>query len=571
LYKTLWIRGAGGAIAAFLAGAASAGDGVGGGLTGFVEDTRGTPVPGAVISVYGKGIRGGGLVTFSDDRGHFVLPSLPAGSYTLRALGRGHAPAPARKVTVLPNHESIFSVSLTPLADAATVDREAADSEGLRELRWLLRHKRRSALEGRGHAHAAAVAENEPRRDASGVWEAAAPWFGNLSGTVEVFTTPEALLASDSPRDDSPAGVGIVRLKGRLANVARWSLSGLLTETDSTAWRMASEFAVETGGGHEFRVGSGYGTGLLQPLLPTQADGQTDNRSVGAIFVEDRIRLGQRLTTSVGARYSYIGFLESKNHLDPTASFEYTTSGLARLRGTLSSRTVTPGGDLLTLTTLATPAMALALLDDGIEPERILRYELAVDHTEGPVTVGAHVFRESVKDPLVNAFEGPASGRRLRIVNGRSLTAQGVGLSFGRRFGDVVQGSLTYTYGRSQAGESRRPAYRGLPSLAYDTADFHDVVARIEAFIAWSDTRVSALYRINALNPMGDIEGTRHLRFGIQLSQGLPLLSSLTRAQWDVLVSFRNLFYEGSEAGTLDELSVIHPPKRITGGIAVRF
>src|SRR5262249_23712579 len=82
----------------------------GGGVMGWVEATGGAPVAGAVISVFGKGVGGSGLVTLSDSAGRFFLPSLPAGSYTVRAGGVGHLPAPARKITVLPNRDSTFTV-----------------------------------------------------------------------------------------------------------------------------------------------------------------------------------------------------------------------------------------------------------------------------------------------------------------------------------------------------------------------------------------------------------------------------------------------------------------------------
>ena len=52
----------------------------GGGLVGWVESTRGAPVAGAVVSIFGKGIRGGSLLTLADSQGQFALPSLPAGS-----------------------------------------------------------------------------------------------------------------------------------------------------------------------------------------------------------------------------------------------------------------------------------------------------------------------------------------------------------------------------------------------------------------------------------------------------------------------------------------------------------
>ena len=59
--------------------------------------------------------------------------------------------------------------------------------------------------------------------------------------------------------------------------------------------------------------------------------------------------------------------------------------------------------------------------------------------------------------------------------------------------------------------------------------------------------------------------------FDVQLSQGIPFIGELTRADWELLLAYRNLFYEVSEGGTLDELSVVNPPTRMLGGITVRF
>ena len=87
----------------------------GGGLVGWVESTRGAPVAGALVSVFGKGIHGGSLITLSDSQGQFVLPLLPAGSYTLRAIGTGHLPSAVQHITVLPNRDALYTVSLTPV------------------------------------------------------------------------------------------------------------------------------------------------------------------------------------------------------------------------------------------------------------------------------------------------------------------------------------------------------------------------------------------------------------------------------------------------------------------------
>ena len=112
---------------------------------------------------------------------------------------------------------------------------------------------------------------------------------------------------------------------------------------------------------------------------------------------------------------------------------------------------------------------------------------------------------------------------------------------------------------------------------SFDEAEFHDLVARLETVIDWSDTRVAALCRLNALtddrspSPAGTARTSTATRFDVQLTQGLPFLQPLTRADWEVLLAVRNMFYEASQGGFLDELAVQDPPTRVVGGISVRF
>ena len=205
-----------------------------------------------------------------------------------------------------------------------------------------------------------------------------------------------------------------------------------------------------------------------------------------------------------------------------------------------------------------------------------MRYELTVDQALGSATLSARTFYEGVTDQLVNAFTGASAARTLRIVNGGGLQARGMGLTVTRRFGDAFSGSVTYTYGHSWRRAPLAVTEAGaLPDLfAYHDADFHDVVGRIETFIDWSDTRVIAFYRLNSLTP--EVEGKKtgalaNARFDVQVRQGLPFLGGLTRADWEFLLAVRNLFYETSEGASLDEVTVLNPPKRVLGGISVRF
>jgi hypothetical protein len=553
----------------------------GGGLVGWVEDTRGTPVAGVVISLFGKGVDAAGLVTMSDSGGRFFLPSLPPGSYTLRALAAGHLPAPARQVTVLPDRDSTFTVSLTPLkVDPTAADpAQAADEAGAdaaAELRWLLRHKRRSVLE-----ETAQVVPEDAALAAAAAPGAAdvASWLTGVDGSVEVMANPAGVGMGSAPLglQSPPESFSVLRLNGRMGAGGSWSLGGLVADSESTAWRTAAEFIIEPGGRHQITAGSGYGTRLFQPLVSGDRDGRRDNRTVGAIFVQDRWQATENVAYMAGARFSYIGYLGDRNHLDPFAGFEVKTDDQSRVRGTVATRTIVPGGDLLTLSVMGSaPAMAFAVIDGTLRPERATHYELAMDQALGQATLTARTFYEDVDDQLVNAFGGPDAARTLRIVNGGALAARGMGLTVARRFGGGFYGSLSYTYGHSWRQEPAVVEEAGVvPALfAYKDADFHDLVTRVETFIDSTDTRVIAFYRLNSLTP--EVEGKKasavaNTRFDVQLRQGLPFLGSLTRAEWEFLLAVRNLFYETTEGATLDEVAVLNPPTRVLGGISVRF
>jgi len=521
-----------------------------GSLVGWVADTRGAPVAGAVVSLFGKGLAGPGLVTLSDSAGRFFLSSLPPGVYILRALDREHHPAPAREVQVRANEEASFSVSLAPLLANERVAARA------RELEWLLRHKQRSVLESQSTEPPVEDAE----ADTAALLTLA--WPSELGGSLELATTPGSLGVSSDPSTPDPtqANAGVVRLGGRLAERGRWNVAGLMNDGQGRAWKTAAEFAVGAGDGHEIQSGGGYGGQPIRPALAGLTDTTADTRGVGALFAQDRWDAG-RVTTSVGLTYTYAGYVADPNHVDPAASLEYRAPDGLRVHAGVARRTVLPSGDPLTLSTLSSsPSIAFAALDRNLHAERLCRYEAGAARSLGATSLSAFVFHELEEDPLLNAFGGDA--RLLRIGNGPDLKAQGIALTVSRRFGNAGLASVTYTYGRgSQAG--------GPPVLLLEPGDFQDISMQFETFVRRSDTRLRAYYRLNTLSV--DPDGSLNTRFDVQVRQGLPLLDELTRVDWELLISFRNLFYDGSEVGTLDELLVQNPPKRIVGGIAVRF
>lgn len=573
-----WLRGAAALVLAVgsLPGHATAAEEVPeGNLVGFVQDPSGAPVSGAMISLFGRALGGRGMVTHSDSAGRFAVRSLPAGSYTVRALRDGHHPARARKITVLPDRDAILMTTLTPLAEAAAAAVRAAgakleeDAPAKRELVWLLRHKTRSVLESR-EAGPSLASASSASRDVS---------LPQLDGSVELLATPSVVGVDPDALglEAHPGSFSVVRLNGRLGS-GRWSLGGLVAESEGTAWRMVADFVLEPVDGHEIEVGTGYGMHLLRSTFPLDDQGRGGTRSVGAVSVRDRWQATDKLAATFGGRFSYIGFLRESNPVDPSVHLEFTPDQDSRLLASVSTRTVVPGGDLLALSTLSSaPALAFARLPPDLRPERATRVELGVQETIGASWFKAHTFYEGVRHQLANSFEGERAEQSLRIFNAGRVSARGLGITVGRRFAEGLSGSVSYTYGHSWRGSTldSTPA-RPVPRiLTYRDAGFHDVVARLEAAVDDSDTRLVAFYRFNSLLPGteggADAGPLLSSRFDVQLSQGLPFLGALTHADWHFLVAVRNLYYETDEGAALDELAVLNPPRRLLGGISVRF
>jgi hypothetical protein len=60
-------------------------------------------------------------------------------------------------------------------------------------------------------------------------------------------------------------------------------------------------------------------------------------------------------------------------------------------------------------------------------------------------------------------------------------------------------------------------------------------------------------------------------RFDVQVRQALPFMD-FSSAKWEMLIAVRNFFHDATGDGSIyDELLVIHPPKRVVGGITLRF
>ena len=94
----------------------------------------------------------------------------------------------------------------------------------------------------------------------------------------------------------------------------------------------------------------------------------------------------------------------------------------------------------------------------------------------------------------------------------------------------------------------------------------------------WLLIQLVVLYRVSSgfTRPAGTASGATDRsaldsRFDVQVRQSLPFMD-FSNAKWEMLVAVRNFFRETSaDQSIYDELLVVRPPKRIVGGLTLKF
>ena len=494
---------------AFLAGAAEARDGEGGSIAGRVESSAGLPVEGAVISVYGAGQ--GSFVAVSDMEGRFSV-DLPPGRYTVRTLAGGFLPPTARRVWVAAQRELSLDLRFDVAGAAASLAASRVDKERVKELRWLIRHKRRSVLEDHDARSDADEAATSRR--------AAAP----VEGSCWILAGPGTPRA-DGDTDDDAAGASAVAVGGALPG-GHWSAGGVLPDGDAPAWRAAAELNMSSGRSHGWRAASSY----------------AGREGIGSLLTEGRWQIASGVAATAGLRYTYRAG-DGEDVVDPTAAVEVAhLPGGGRLRVRTLGGVTVAGGD--PFQAAGHPVGALVSSGMTFSARRQRRHDATLERSWGRALVAVHAFAES-SEAVRQWSSVPAA-----------LEAQGGGMRLGACVGTSVRATATYSCGRKESLSTETPA----------SPIFHELVTEVEARVRRSDTRVSAYYRVH--------RGARDetvSRFDVQLHQGLPFLQGVARSRWELLFAVRNLVYESTEPGSLDDLAIETAPARVVGGVSVQF
>ena len=583
-------------------------------LHGVVLDDRGQAVAGAVISALGAT----SAFAVSGRDGRFSFRNLPSGPYLVRAHLQGYLPARGRIIQVSPTIHDVSMIAMTRRADegestqvlaagvgpaevtAGTAGQADGDDHG--EVAWRLRHLKRGVLKdtatGLIDLGDAVSFQEDPlaafTRAAATSARLASAFFTDLpvNGQFNLLTRtsldrPQDLFAGDW----MPSGIAYLSLQAPTAG-GEWSMRGAMTQGDLSSWILAGSYLRSATAAHQYEGGLSYG---MQRYIGGNADAlkavSDGSRNVGAVYAYDNWTIDSRFSVSYGAKYARYDYLGDQGQFSPRASLTITPTGSQKLkvRALVSRHALAPGAE-----EFLPPATGLWL-----PPERTFSPVSArrgftaeqVDHVEvgaqrewaGDFVIGVKAFRQVVDDQLITVFgvavpgTAAASIGHYYVASGGDFEARGWGVGVSRSVTDALRASVDYTqvdsaWLRRSPDEAVLAAVAG--SLLRGSHDrVHDLTTSIESVVPATDTRVFMIYKINSglAGEAGSRMPRAGARFDVQINQALPFLQ-FASAQWEMLVAVRNLFREEmGDASVYDELLVMRPPKRVVGGVTVRF
>jgi hypothetical protein len=195
---------------------------------------------------------------------------------------------------------------------------------------------------------------------------------------------------------------------------------------------------------------------------------------------------------------------------------------------------------------------------------------------------GVRAFHQAVDDQIVTLFgvvmpgAVPSTLGHYYVASAGDVDSSGWGVSVSRAMPARVRASVDYTNAQS-SWLTRSPDADALALVAIamrrDAGQrIHDVTTSIESTLPVTETRLFAIYKINSALADADAGAPgAGARFDVQVNQSLPFLN-FSGGQWEMLVAVRSLFRDDLlDASVYDELLVMRSPKRVVGGVTVRF
>ena len=578
-------------------------------IEGTVADELGKPLDGAVVSALGNTT----AFAVSDKTGRYTLKQLPPGPYLVRAHLAGFLAARSAMVNVRPAGRSASSFTLRRegSANAPRITEAAVAAIGAppaetaakpedrneTELGWRLRHLKRGVL--RNAAYGGSFRDDDwfitdsfefIGRAFGTSAKATRALFSDLSlgGQVNLLTTG----AFDNPLQllqlERTNGVAFFSVGAPVGTHGDWTVRAAMNQSDLSSWMLAGNYVVKAQVPHRYRFGMSYSlqryeggnTAALMAVADTA-------RNVGSVFAYDEWQISRYISVGYGANYAHYDYLRGPALFSPRLSTTFSPTKAWRVRASASRDVSAPGAEEFLPPSSAEylpPQRTFSPISTaGLRTQAQRNYALGLERVLNGAALAMRVFDQRITDQTVTVFglrrETPSSLGHYYVGAAGDATVRGIGFTFTHALSSNIRGSIDYSVATADwTGGVTAPVEfavlsRWVPSAVRSKERIHDVTTSLETEIPYSATRLVVLYKLNdAFAAAENVDPPGFgARFDVRVTQALPFMKFRT-SQWEMLVGVRNLFHESLEnASVYDELLVVRPPKRLIGGLTVKF
>lgn len=578
-------------------------------IEGRITDELGKPLDGAVISALGSTT----AFAVSDKSGNYTLKQLPPGPYLVRAHLAGFLAARSTMVNVRPAARSASSFTLrregssgTPRiteAAVAAIGSAPDDAAAARptdrnetELGWRLRHLKRGVLR---HAAYGEVIRDDDwfftdsfefiGRAFGTSAKATKALFSDLSlgGQVNLLTTG----AFDNPLQllqlGRTNGVAFFSVGAPVGGHGDWTVRAAMNQSDLSSWMLAGNYVVKAQVPHRYQFGMSYSLQRYEGGNTAALLAVTDTaRNVGSVFAYDEWQISRYVSVNYGATYAHYDYLRGPSLFSPRVSTTFSPSPSWRLRAAASRHVSAPGAEEFLPPSRAEylpPQRTFSPLSSaGFRTQAQQNYEVGIERVINGAALAMRVFDQRINNQTVTVFglrrDTPSSLGHYHVGAAGDAAVRGVGFTFTHALAANLRGSVDYSIASAEWTAATAPAEyavlsRWVPSAVRSNERIHDVTTSLEAEVPYSATRVVVLYKLNDAFAAADAVASPGFaaRFDVRVTQALPFMNFRT-SQWEMLVGVRNLFHESlADTSIYDELLVVRPPKRLVGGLTVKF
>jgi hypothetical protein len=547
-------------------------------INGVVQDDRGVPVVGAIVSALGSTT----AVAVTDKQGRFELRTLTPGPYWIRAHLSGYVSSRGQVVEVRSSARTSSLIALRraavtvagdlpvaaagfgPTAEPQPAPEDAVGTAGAAstgddshsEVAWRLRHARRGILKDADIPDEILVRDTPPDANVFGggsVWTymgtparmASSLFAGTaFSGQVNLLTTG----SFDSPQqlfttDNFSRGIAYLTLGAPVGGRADWTVRAALTQGDISSWILAGEYSTRAPARHRTDFGWSYSTQRYDGgNIATLSEVTDGSRNAGALFAYDTFAVTRSVTLTYGGRYARYDYLQDRSLLSPRVAVTVEPFAHFRVSGAVSRRAVAPGAEefspRLDNAVWLPPQRTFASIDASqpLEAEHTNHMEVAVERDIASATVSLRAFRQRVTDQQVTLFglDLPGAASHLGhyfIGNAGDLDAVGVSAGIRAALAGRVHGSIEYstTSAHSDAPDASYLWIFAPTAAGGELERVHDLATAIETDVPETSTRVLVLYRIsNGFAPAALAAANQHpalhSRFEVQVRQSRPVM-----------------------------------------------